>query len=553
MKNKFFLWLSLLITLSIVLYSCRNEDFAKAETDPQRNNANFFKHQSDIYSKAGVDYINILEAYNKETDFLSTMPDQRGIPIWDKMQIVDAEGATGLMIPLSYDNETLSSILFANLDEKNLVLNVKNYDNSILKKLVYNTEIDIKARTQMFYTFMYVDHQTFGTESFTCIPYDMFDGDQHQENSNTYGRVWLNDFKSPSNPHYDTSKMTIMVDICVTSWHCKEGKSWKNCDKCGTCLSYSCTTIGSGTFDDPIYSPGTGTSPGSGGGGGGSPSPEGIPPVDPCTQSGMPFYRIAPGCGGNVNPNLPELDTPCQKIITENLNAKALLNQTEISTQNGIMTTGISTSTVEKAFIFGKNPVGQYKASNIILGASSGAQVSLPPTDPNFTAEGGIHNHTNAVYEVPSPGDIYWFMQNNYQNSNFDYYFVNGALGSTYAFLITNQADFDSFPLTKPPSQYFDSTTQSWNITKDIGVDFENVYKYFRRIEGKTEEESTELATAFVISKYNMGMGLSKKDTNGNFNPIFVKEVEQQISTGDPSNPIITIKTYQKTSDCNLK
>lgn len=41
MKNKFFLWLSLLITLSIGSYSCRNEDFAKDEANPQRNNADF--------------------------------------------------------------------------------------------------------------------------------------------------------------------------------------------------------------------------------------------------------------------------------------------------------------------------------------------------------------------------------------------------------------------------------------------------------------------------------------------------------------------------------
>ncbi|WP_345204696.1 hypothetical protein, partial [Chryseobacterium ginsengisoli] len=176
MKRKMISWLSILTVFLTLLGSCHNEDFAKGEAEPQRNNANFFKHtqKGGINAKSGVDYVSILEEYSREKDFLSTMPDQKGMPIWDKMHVVDAEGATGLVIPLSHDNETMSSVLFAILDDKNTVTGVKDYDNDLLEKIVYDEKIDKDYRERMFYTFMYMDNRTFGNERFTNIPSDLF-------------------------------------------------------------------------------------------------------------------------------------------------------------------------------------------------------------------------------------------------------------------------------------------------------------------------------------------------------------------------------------------
>lgn len=70
MRKKMILRLSVLAVFLALLWSCRGEDFAKAETNPQRNNSDFFKRQSSLYAKNGTDYIRILEEYNKETDFL---------------------------------------------------------------------------------------------------------------------------------------------------------------------------------------------------------------------------------------------------------------------------------------------------------------------------------------------------------------------------------------------------------------------------------------------------------------------------------------------------
>lgn len=78
-----------------------------------------------------------------------------------------------------------------------------------------------------------------------------------------------------------------------------------------------------------------------------------------------------------------------------------------------------------------------------------------------------------------------------------------------------------------------------------IGKDFNLVYNYFFSVSKKSDEESMELATAFVIGKYGMGIGISKKDSSGNFNPIYVKELP------DPTDPTKII--YKETIDCNLK
>ena len=140
--RKMILRLFAVIAFVATLCSCRNEDFANPETNNRRNNADFFKHKSSVYSKAGIDYISILEAYNTQTDFIAQMPDQKGIPIWDKMQVVDTETTTGLMIPLSHDNETMSSILFATLNDRNEVTGVKDYDNVLLNNIAYDEGID---------------------------------------------------------------------------------------------------------------------------------------------------------------------------------------------------------------------------------------------------------------------------------------------------------------------------------------------------------------------------------------------------------------------------
>ncbi|QQV03645.1 MULTISPECIES: hypothetical protein [Chryseobacterium] len=61
---------------------------------------------------------------------------------------------------------------------------------------------------------------------------------------------------------------------------------------------------------------------------------------------------------------------------------------------------------------------------------------------------------------------------------------------------------------------------------------------------GKSKNESFELATAYILKKYNSGVCLSKRDANGDFKPIFIEEQR------DPNNS--KKKIYNRTENCNF-
>ena len=383
MKRKIILRLSFLIAFLTLLWSCRNEDFVQAEKNPQRNNRDFFKHskKGGAFAKTTLDYVDILEAYNREKNFLSAMPDQEGMPIWDKMQVVDTDNATGLMIPLSHDNETMSSVLFATLDQENSVTGVIDYDNKLLEDIVYNENVDHELRERLFYTFMYIDNKTFGTEQFTGIPKDLFSGKKYDTN---YGRIWLKDLAAGHQAQGSTSKM-LFIESCGSYWSCKNHESWKNCDHCAACYSTSCNTIMIYIPDEGF--PGTTGSPGGGGGGGGGGTPGPQPPKDPCSLNTV-FYRLAPGCGGG-NTDIPDLDDPCEKT-------KNLLNNPEVQTKLDSL----------KKKSLTKGEIGfKVKKDGTVTGIISGGKHEV---DLGVKAgyQGGYHNHTPAGIPMHSPPDI---------------------------------------------------------------------------------------------------------------------------------------------------
>lgn len=400
MKNKFFLWLSLLITLSLVLHSCRNEDLAKAETNPQRNNTDFFKHKSNLYYKTSTDYINILEAYNKETDFLSKMPDQKGMPIWDKMYEVVTENTVGLMIPLSYDDDTMSSILFATLDGKNVITGVKNYDNALLGSIVYNQTISKEDREKLFLTFIHMDNRTFGNEHFIGIPKDLFIG---KKSDDEYGILWVRDFKPSSKVTTQQEGKLMIIETCFIALHCTHHGPGNICDaedgctECGTTL---CNYEIIGTADDPFPStPGGGGSGGGGGGGGGTAPGPNVPgpnvPTNPCgPEFTSAFYRLPSGCGG-VTPGIPDLDDPCQKT-------NDILNKPNV--KQGITNVMVQAKQTLSNINAGEIGFKEKKDGTVILAdVNSAHQVVFNDVTDGY---GGYHNHTATGIHMVSPPDM---------------------------------------------------------------------------------------------------------------------------------------------------
>lgn len=332
------------------------------------------------------------------------MPDQRGMPIWDKMYEVVTENAVGLMIPLSYDGETMSSILFATLDGKDVVTGVKDYDNTLLESIVYNQTISVENREKLFLTFMHMDNRTFGNEHFIGIPNDLFVG---KKSNDEYGIMWIRDIKpSPKVTSQQEGKLMI-IETCFLALHCTHhGSDPKNlCDAesgCTDCGTTFCTYEVIGTADDPFpSSPGGGGGGGGGcfscgsGGGGGSGTPSPNVPSNPCGSNiGTVFYRLPQGCGG-VTPDLPALDDPCQK--TNDMLARPNVQQGIANIKSQALQTLSNINAGETGF--------KEKKDGTVVPAdvNSAHQVVYNNITDGF---GGYHNHTATGIHMVSPPDI---------------------------------------------------------------------------------------------------------------------------------------------------
>lgn len=253
--------------LFLLLHSCRDENLIqKTEDSNLRNNADFFKHSSkgdnNLAARVRVDYITLLENYNQSTNFVEKMPDQRGMPIWEKMEVFNSQNATGLIIPLSFDNKTLSSILFVTLNPKNTIVGVNNLTNSQLENYVFDSKNSVKNRESMFYTFMHTDNHTFGNEYFTNIPEDLFVGLKYGEDKK---RMRLKKFTTSNITSSENSKF-LYIESCTYGWNCKNHENWDSCDHCPACYSTTCNTITIWINDDEPF-PGGGAFPGNCGGG----------------------------------------------------------------------------------------------------------------------------------------------------------------------------------------------------------------------------------------------------------------------------------------------
>jgi hypothetical protein len=404
MRKKMSLRLSLLTVFLTLLWSCHNEDFAKGETAPQRNNSEFFTHakKGGANAKSGVDYIDILEAYNRDKDFLSQMPDQKGMPIWNKMYTVDTESATGLMIPLSYDDETMSSILFVTLDSKNEVTGVKDYDNTLLQNIVYDQKISKENRENLFLTFMQMDNRTFGNEHFIGIPKDLFVG---KKSDDEYGIMWVRNFALSSTVTTDETGKLMIIESCFIALHCTHHGGGNICDAedgCTQCGTTFCTYEVIGTADDPFPSSPSGGGGGGGGcsdcgGGGTTPGPN--VPTNPCgTNLGTVFYRLAPGCGENTD--LPDLKDPCEKTKNMLANPQVQAKIDEMKTQSTLPDSDPNKG--ETGYKFNADGTPSPKiiggAHEVSLGSTAGYQ-------------GGYHNHTLDGIKMLAPADIAKMLQ----------------------------------------------------------------------------------------------------------------------------------------------
>lgn len=321
---------------------------------------------------------------------------------------------------------------------------------------------------------------------------------------------------------------------------------WPNCTadvkpSVYTIITGGCITEQPEVIDYP-GGPGSGTGPG----GGGNTAP-GTLPDDCIAVAGNPgeVGMINPdGCntGMPTLPNIPPKVNPCEKIMAESNKAKELLAKPKANGRLDEVKVNISTHPNEKSFSLGVDSNGNEQVTGIFEDFS-GTQTNIVAQSSSFKVKAGVHTHSPSDLAGPSFADAYTFINANSINNDFDYYYTIAYDGNEYVYTITNQYLFEKFTGKYPPSTYIDFESMSWNLTSSLGIEGEKVAKSFRK-QGKSKNESYDLALAFILKKYNAGIGISKRDTNGDFKPIFVEELP------DPDNP--KRKTYQQTNNCNL-
>lgn len=214
--------------------------------------------------------LDILENIDNRIDFLSTISDKEGIPVWDqsfskifstKSNSASKSSSTEIFYLPLIDSEKkhLTSLLFVkNLNsESPIVFTITNIE---LLNFVNNDKIDIKERENLLLTFLYFDNQIFGSRKYTNIPLHLFENIQTKKKFKTFDLKQSNEISGKKSS--STAKYALE---CVAISHCTGCNG--SCDQCNLCVSNYCSFVwsgGGGSGESNGGSGGNGTDSGGG-------------------------------------------------------------------------------------------------------------------------------------------------------------------------------------------------------------------------------------------------------------------------------------------------
>ena len=541
---------SFLVLFLILFQSCRQE-LGISTTEEGNRQEEFFKANLENLSNDQKEVLNFLKTENKKTNFLKKILDQEGNPLWSKAiirtnqeQLALAKSQnntddTYIILPLSSKAGELSSVLYLAQENGKFIYN--NITNKSLKDYVNNVNIPKDEREKVLMAYLFADQSTYQSNYYTNIPSDLLT----QFTKGNSKNVITMKLKSKENGKRNSSTAKYAVPI----WECIElsdydkctCSSWP-CDMCPVCVSTYCSIVwigGGGGSGGSTGGDGSSGDGGSGGGGTGSGGSGGT--SDEC--SGGAWYRIHNDCDGDGNTGLPE-PTPCENITSKNTKAKEFIEKTKAAQRKTEITSTLSTDTEEKGFSYGVDSSGLEQVTAVKNGTGGNA-VDVEVSNPNFFVVGAAHTHPTSVYNVPSTGDIYNFYTARATNNKFSFYHTFAQNDNEYAFTIADQSKFDDFTTNYPKADYLDGA--KWKSGTTIANDFYFIVNQLKN-SGKDVDDAYDLAMAYVLKKYDTGIAMSKKDSNGNYKAMFVQENIYPVTIG---TTIVIVKTYESTNTCN--
>ncbi|MBC7934764.1 MAG: hypothetical protein H7Y86_05310 [Rhizobacter sp.] len=142
-----------------------------------------------------------------------------------------------------------------------------------------------------------------------------------------------------------------------------------------------------------------------------------------------------------------------------------------------------------------------------------------------------MHIHTDSGYAAPSAGDVFTLISNHLSFDNADSKLkYEGSLiaafdNSKYAISINDAANALAFNLNK--NKYFNGSTGDWKDSSSIRTAAQTAFSFFYARDSTLTEtirtdRAYELSQAAVLTSFNTGIILLKRDISGRFKPLII-------------------------------
>lgn len=533
----------IMFTIMIFVSSCTKIDLSNTtlHEDNQPVTSSFYGN-TETADPIALKVMAKIQSINTSKDWIPNFTKTKGFPIWNKSVILELKKSVASFAASS--NANSDTILFVPL-----VLQDSTSINGYLKILV-NDSISLSYRLAEHYVLYPLQNNGFSPRAefvmrmitinklvFGHTKYEILDSNIIKHNGENVRFVTLGN-------HSNNSNVLAPVTYCqpvIWEWNSCSGTPNNFSNTSGGCwheYNYNyCYTL----LEDDGWWPPTGNGNGSTGSGTGSSGPGGPGGSGgnsggsnpPCTTCGNP-----PRGWVVYEDPIPEPE-PCARAELKSRNLDTLYNSSAADSMLASIP-NLATETNEKGFvIYRKYEMDPYVAFDTTFTGYSVSQmytgtdsnIVMDPIPPNRTVIACVfHTHPPRGYAAQSAIDIYKLIENTLANE----YTVVGnivraANGSEYGITISDYNKASAFLGTK--SNFLSGV--DWNETSMIGKAFEKAKQHFLDLYKTNSNKlnlAYEMAMASVLTEFNTGITLSKKNAQGKFRPLLVRRVPQPLN-----------------------
>lgn len=498
------------ICASIFFSSCRKiAESTEPSVSGQLQQDFFTTHRSDdITEQKLVEYVKRQE---ERLRFVQKAIRQVGYPRWDKMI-----ATTGRSNSQSFLNNPGSSVIYY----IPFVRGSENYVNAAMAITATASDTSFAWFCDWQYAqipddtisnnaeqyavfFMALDKNVFRHQRFKIFDSTLF-------NTADSSREVYIDLRDTHRPNHTTNLLSyvetcqeVMISFVDCPYQGISPSCTPNCDRCLLCMS------------SYIYNYCWGEWLESGANGGGNAGGGGTPPAGGGTNgsggSGSNTGEHGPGWGPLVGIDTTTVpQNPCAEAATTAEKATNLAKTPIFSTAKTDIQAAAAADNQEHAISFGKGARGAIITSPMVNGGHNSV-----PAGSGVVTNQFAHLHNHPGNSPQSSGDVYSLISSiaNYTLSQTGY--VVTANGTVYALVIINMQAALNFQISYPKRP--NSSGYEPEFPTMIADEYYDIIEQLKGLYGKTPQQANEMAIAFILTKYNTGVGILKQNATGDF------------------------------------